>query len=358
MITASHLYKTYGSGAAAVHALDDVSLTVADGEIFGVIGQSGAGKSTLLRTINALERPDRGSVVVGDREITALTGSALRAARHEIGMVFQHFNLVGNRTVQQNVEFALEAVGVRGRERSSRARDMLDLVGLADRGGHYPAQLSGGQKQRVGIARALAGEPKVLLSDEATSALDPATTRSILELFRRINRELGLTVLLITHEMDVVKGVCDSAALMEHGRILEQGRLLDLIATPGSKLARELFPLGVDQTEASSALGQTVVDVTFGGGEVGQAVIARLARRRSLDVSILGAMIERIAGQSVGRTRLALPAVGAEAEAAIAELKAEGLIVDVLSGGAAASASSAAHIANPETAHTDEEAGR
>lgn len=198
MITIESVSRSYGSGERAVHALQDVSLHVARGSIFGVVGQSGAGKSTLLRCVNALERPDRGTVTVGEHRITELEGNALRTARHDIGMVFQHFNLVGNRTVAQNVDFALEAVGTPRAQRRGRVLEVLDLVGLAHRANDYPRQLSGGQRQRVGIARALASNPSVLLSDEATSALDPETTRSILDLIKRLSTELNLTVMLIT----------------------------------------------------------------------------------------------------------------------------------------------------------------
>ncbi len=244
VITTSGLTKVYRSRGREVTALDGVDLHVREGEVYGVIGQSGAGKSSLIRCVNLLERPTAGTVTVDGQDLTALAGRGpragreLRQARSRIGMVFQHFNLLSTRTVQDNVELPLEILGKSGKERSRKALELLDLVGLADKAGVYPAQLSGGQKQRVGIARALAGDPKVLLSDEATSALDPETTRSILQLLRDLNRQLGLTVLLITHEMDVVKSICDSAALMEHGRIVESGTVSELLATPGS----EVFP--------------------------------------------------------------------------------------------------------------------
>jgi D-methionine transport system ATP-binding protein len=302
MIAIEHVSRSFGGTLA----LDDVSLEIGRGQIFGVVGQSGAGKSTLLRTVNALERPDSGSVTVNDVRVSHLTGQELRAARHGIGMVFQHFNLVGNRTVAQNVEFALEAVG-RGRgDRAQQAREMLDLVGLAARADAYPAQLSGGQRQRVGIARALASRPSVLLSDEATSALDPDTTRQILALLRQLSGEMGLTIMLITHEMAVVKQICDAAALLEHGKVIEQGALTDLIRTPGSRLARDLFPLG----EVPDIPGSAVIDLTFAGEEAQKPTITMLARALDLDVSILGATIETINGAQAGRTRLALPADG------------------------------------------------
>jgi D-methionine transport system ATP-binding protein len=326
MISLSHVTKTFGSGAAAVHALDDVSLTVARGEIFGVVGQSGAGKSTLIRTVNLLERPDSGSVTVDGQELTAVGPDGLRAARQNIGMIFQHFNLLNSRTVLGNVELALEVIGVERRERSRRAGEILDLVGLTAKADAYPAQLSGGQKQRVGIARALAGKPSLLLSDEATSALDPDTTRSILELVKNISVELGLTVLLITHEMDVVKSICDSAALLEDGRIIEQGSLVELISTKGSRLAADLFPLGAVPAHE----GDTVIEITFSGGAADRPVIAQLARTHGIDVSILGAAVETIGGNQAGRTRLLLPGSPQVNAPAINDLLSQGLLVEVV----------------------------
>jgi len=326
MISISHVSKSFGTGPGRTLALDDVSLEVGRGEIFGVVGQSGAGKSTLIRTVNLLERPDAGTITVDGRVVTSLADRDLRIARQGIGMVFQHFNLLSSRTVRGNVELALEVIGVDGKERRSRAGEILELVGLSSKADAYPAQLSGGQKQRVGIARSLAGRPSVLLSDEATSALDPETTRSILELLKTINRELDLTVLLITHEMDVVKTICDSAALIEGGRIAEQGRLVELISTPGSRLARDLFPLG----DVPAGTTGTVIDITFSGGSADRPVIAQLARDHAIDVSILGATIETIAGNQAGRTRLELPGTPTTNAAAIADLRAQGLLVELV----------------------------
>jgi len=329
MISVKHVSKTFGSGASKTTALDDVSLEVARGEIFGVIGQSGAGKSTLIRAINLLERPTGGTVTVDGDELMLLSPDQLRLARRKIGMVFQHFNLLAGRTAQGNVELGLEIVGVTGAERRRRSLEILDLVGLSDKAGSYPAELSGGQKQRVGIARSLAGNPKVLLSDEATSALDPETTRSILDLVKTINVQLGLTVLLITHEMDVVKRVCDSAAMLENGRILEQGSIVSLISTPGSRLAHELFPLG----EIPPHAGNTVIEITFSGGSADRPVIAQLARNYGLDVSILGAAVETIGGNQAGRTRLELPGTPLVNAAPIADLRGQGLLVEIVGDG-------------------------
>ncbi len=332
MITTSGLTKVYRSRGREVTALDGVDLHVREGEVYGVIGQSGAGKSSLIRCVNLLERPTSGTVTVAGQDLTALAGRGpragreLRQARSRIGMVFQHFNLLSSRTVQDNVELPLEILGKSGQERSRKALELLDLVGLADKAKAYPAQLSGGQKQRVGIARALAGDPKVLLSDEATSALDPETTRSILALLRDLNRQLGLTVLLITHEMDVVKSVCDSAALMENGRIVESGTVTELLATPGSELAGALFPLGGEATGED----RTVVDVTFQGESATQPVISQLARTYNIDISILGAAIDTVGGLQVGRMRIELPGRYEDNVVPIGFLRERGLQIDVL----------------------------
>lgn len=331
VITTSGLTKVYRSRGREVTALDGVDLHVREGEVYGVIGQSGAGKSSLIRCVNLLERPTAGTVSVAGQDLTAIAGRGsraskdLRRARSRIGMVFQHFNLLSSRTVQDNIELPLEILGLSGAERSRKALELLDLVGLADKAKSYPAQLSGGQKQRVGIARALAGDPKVLLSDEATSALDPETTRSILQLLRDLNQQLGLTVLLITHEMDVVKSVCDSAALMENGRIVESGTVTELLATPGSELAAALFPVSGE----ASGLDRTVVDVTFHGEAATQPVISQLSRTYNIDISILGAAMDTVAGKQVGRMRIELPGRFEENVVPIGFLREQGLQVDI-----------------------------
>lgn len=327
VITTTGLTKVYQSRDREVTALDGVDLHVREGEVYGVIGRSGAGKSSLIRCVNLLERPTSGTVTVAGQDLTALAGRGrragkeLREARSRIGMVFQHFNLLASRTVRRNVELPLEILGVTGRERSRKALELLDLVGLADKADSYPGQLSGGQKQRVGIARALAGDPKVLLSDEATSALDPETTRSILQLLRDLNQQLGLTVLLITHEMDVVKTVCDSAALMRGGRVVESGTVGELLATPGSELAHELFPVG----GTASAPDRTVVDVTFHGEAAARPVISQLSRTYNIDISILGAAMDTVGGRQIGRMRIELPGRFEENVVPIGFLREQGL---------------------------------
>ncbi|WNM25209.1 ATP-binding cassette domain-containing protein [Demequina capsici] len=323
MITLEQVSKTFTARSGQVRALDDVSLHVEPGEIYGVIGRSGAGKSTLIRAVNMLERPDSGTVTVDGVELTGLDGAQLRRARQRIGMIFQQFNLLESRTVRGNVELALEIAGVDRAARRTRSAEILELVGLTDRAGARVFELSGGQKQRVGIARALAGNPKVLLSDEATSALDPETTASILGLLRRLNEDLGLTILLITHEMDVVKSLCDSAALMRDGRIVESGRLDDIVVRGESLMSPDLFPLG----ELPDARGTTIIEITFVGLASEEPVISRLARTHELDVSLLGAAIETIHGRQTGRTRLELTGSAAQVDAAVADLRGQGLTV-------------------------------
>ncbi|MQS06082.1 methionine ABC transporter ATP-binding protein, partial [Streptomyces alkaliphilus] len=318
MITTTDLTKVHRTRGREVTALNGVDLHVRPGEVFGVIGPSGAGKSSLVRCVNLLERPTSGTVTVDGTDLTALAGSGpragreLRAARTRIGMVFQHFNLLSSRTVRGNVELPLEQLpGLTRRERARRAMDLLDTVGLADRAGDRPARLSGGQKQRVGIARALAGRPKVLLSDEATSALDPETTRSVLRLIRDLNRSLGLTVLLITHEMEVVREVCDSVALMENGRITESGALGDLLSRPGTRLARELFPPADPEPVGA---GELLLDLELHGTDpaaspdpVGPDPLPEILRALP-GAEIRSAAVDTVAGRRAGRMRLVVPA--------------------------------------------------
>lgn len=318
MIDAVGLQKVYRLKKKQVTALNGVDLHVRSGEIYGVVGQSGAGKSTLLRSVNLLERPDQGTVEVDGEALTSLRGTGLRAARRRIGMVHQHFALLSSRTVAGNVAFPLEVAGVGRSERNGKVGELLDLVGLSDKARAHPSQLSGGQKQRVGIARALASDPKVLLSDEATSALDPETTESILALLRRLRDELGLTILLITHEMGVIKRICDSAAIMSDGEFSESGRVLDLIGTPGSLLARSLFPLPDNG-------GPETVVVTY-PRSFDRPFMSELTRRFDIDVNILGGGVEEVAGQSVGR--LSVDLMGSRRTEAIDYLTQQGLLVE------------------------------
>ncbi|WP_296902765.1 methionine ABC transporter ATP-binding protein, partial [uncultured Megasphaera sp.] len=238
MITLKNITKTYG-GAAQVQALKGIDLTINDGEIFGIIGKSGAGKSTLVRCINMLEKPTSGQVIIDDKDLTKMNESQLRAERKNIGMIFQHFNLLSSRTVAENIAFPLELVGASKDIIEKKVASLLELVNLTDRAGNYPSQLSGGQKQRVGIARALASDPKILLCDEATSALDPQTTKSILELLQDINKRLGITIVVITHEMAVVKEICHRVAVIESGVIKEMGRVVDIFTNPQSQTMKD-----------------------------------------------------------------------------------------------------------------------
>ena len=240
MIKLSHIEKTYDSPSGPVKALRGIDLTIGRGEIYGIIGLSGAGKSTLVRCINMLERPTAGQVFVDGREMTALTPAELREARKSIGMIFQHFNLLSSATVYDNVAFPLKLAGMSAGDIRQRVEPLLKLVGLEAKAHQYPSQLSGGQKQRVGIARALASEPKVLLCDEATSALDPQTTKAILDLIRDINQKLRLTVVVITHEMQVIKEICDKVAVIDKGVIAEQGPVLEVFTNPQQPITSSL----------------------------------------------------------------------------------------------------------------------
>ena len=258
------LTKTFGQGADAVHALEHISLNIQKGEIFGIIGLSGAGKSTLVRCMNLLERPTAGSVVVDGQELTQLTDRQLRKARQSIGMIFQGFNLLMQRTALDNICFPLELTGVPKAQARKKARELLEVVGLGDRENAYPAQMSGGQKQRIAIARALATDPKVLLCDEATSALDPTTTLSILELLKDLNQKLGVTVVIITHEMKVVERICHRVAILSGGVVAEQGEVAEIFANPQSEIGRQLvYPGGV---KLEALRESRVIRIAFNGG--------------------------------------------------------------------------------------------
>ena len=315
IIQIQHLSKVFGAGENAVHALEDISLTVESGEIFGIIGLSGAGKSTLVRCMNLLERPTSGSVVVDGQEITGLSDRALRKARQSISMIFQSFNLLMQRTALDNICFPLELAGWKRADAVARARELLKLVGLEDREGAYPAQLSGGQKQRVAIARALATNPKVLLCDEATSALDPTTTVSILSLLKDLNRQLGVTVVVITHQMSVIEEICSRVAILDGGVIAEQGRVEDIFSNPRTEIGRQLvYPGGVriDRLPASR-----VIRIAFNGGSSYEPLIATLAIDCGVKVNILGADTRNIEGKAFGTMLLGLPENADEAARAL-----------------------------------------
>ena len=304
MITFENITKTYG-GKTHVQALKGISLTIHDGEIFGIIGKSGAGKSTLVRCINMLEKPTTGKVIIDDKELTAMSDSQLRAERKNIGMIFQHFNLLSSRTVFDNIAFPLELAGASKEVIRSKVDSLLELVGLTDRQFNYPSQLSGGQKQRVGIARALASDPKILLCDEATSALDPQTTKSILELLKDINKRLGITIVIITHEMAVIKEICDRVAVIEGGVIKEQCRVIDVFTNPQSETMKEFVKsvINMELPEGIKKLGVTdqpspdrdmLVRFRFKGAATNEPLVVNIARKFNLDVSVLYGNIDYI----------------------------------------------------------------
>lgn len=309
MIELKHLTKHFKTPGGMVAALEDIDLTIPDGDIFGIIGMSGAGKSTLVRCINLLERPDQGTVTIDGRQMQTLTPAELRAARRDIAMIFQQFNLLMQRTCLKNVCFPLELAGRPRAEAETRARQLLELVGLPDKADAYPAQLSGGQKQRIAIARALATDPKVLLCDEATSALDPNTTHAILQLIQQINRELGITVVIITHQMSVVEEVCNHVAILDGGRVVEQGDVAEIFSNPRTDAARRLvFPAGAPRGDGDLLPGRRLVRVAFNGTQTtDKPLVASLAIECNALVSIVAADTRVVHGQTLGSMLLALP---------------------------------------------------
>lgn len=302
MIELKNLFKTYETATGPVNALSDVSLTIEDGDIFGIIGMSGAGKSTLVRCLNMLERPTSGTVMVNGLDMGALSAAELRLARRDITMIFQGFNLLMQRTCLKNVCFPLELAGVKGSEARERAQELLDIVGLGDKADVYPAQLSGGQQQRVAIARALATRPKVLLCDEATSALDPTTTHSILELIRSINEKLGLTVIVITHQMSVVENICRHVAIIDKGSIAEQGEVGEIFSHPKSAAARRLvFPDGYSESLVFGGSNEHVLRVVFNGAVASsEPIIARMSSTCGIEANIAYAATRSIGNRAYG----------------------------------------------------------
>jgi D-methionine transport system ATP-binding protein len=311
MIEIEGLQKSFAGEGGIASVLQDLSLRVGRGEVFGIIGRSGAGKSTLVRCINLLERPNAGRVVVDGEEITALSGAGLRAARRRIGMIFQHFNLLSSRTAFANVAFPLELAGMDRAQIEREVTPLLDLVGLADKRDAYPAQLSGGQKQRVAIARALASKPKVLLCDEATSALDPETTQSILTLLKDINRKLALTILLITHEMSVIKAICDRVAVLDRGVVVEQGTVFEIFARPQSEVTRSMLRDLIDRALPEWLVermreyrpgedGHAILRVTFTGPSANTPIMSELVKRFDVMLNVLQADIDYIQGLPFG----------------------------------------------------------
>lgn len=306
VITLDDLTKIFPApgGGEAVTALNSISLSIGSGDIHGIVGRSGAGKSTLIRCLTGLEKPTRGSVRIGETDIAALSGAELRAARRKIGMVFQHANLLDSRTAAQNIAHPLQIAGVPRAEIRERVAELVALVGLEGRENNYPAQLSGGQIQRVGIARGLAANPEVLLCDEPTSALDPGTTRQILTLISDLRRRLGITVVLITHEMSVVREICDHVTLLENGQIVQTGSLLEVASDPHGPLSRELIAL----PPAPTGIDAKIVNLDYGNSpELKTASdLVRFAEEHGARAEVVAGTIETIAGRQVGRVQLAI----------------------------------------------------
>lgn len=323
MIELKHISKTFHHLGKSVPALTDISLNVAGGDIYGVVGESGAGKSTLIRSVNLLERPESGEVIVAGQALTQLSTKELLRARHDIGMIFQHFNLLSSRTVFANVTLPLELIAAPRREIREKVARLLELTGLSDKSGYYPAQLSGGQKQRVAIARALATDAKILLSDEATSSLDPGTTDAILALLREINQTLGVTILLITHEMDVVKKICDKVALLDRGHLVESNTVEAFFSAPHSVLGKEFVAQiqGLELPQAyrnrlKSAGAHPVIRLLFRGENVDSPLLSALTRRFDLDVNIISARVEQL--RTIGTGVLVAELIGTSEKTAAA----------------------------------------
>ena len=320
IIEIKNLSKTFGAGDSQVAALKNVSLQVLPGDIFGIIGLSGAGKSTLVRCINLLERPDCGEVLFHGKNLTTMSEKELRQQRRNISMIFQSFNLLDQRTALKNICLPLELAGVSKKDARKRAMELLEMVGLPDKADAYPVQLSGGQKQRIAIARALATNPEVLLCDEATSALDPQTTRDVLRLLQDINRRLGITVIIITHDMSVIEEICDRVAILNHGEVAEIGAVADVFSSPKTEAGRRLvYPDGLP-FELSQG---RVIRVAFNGGTAYQPLIATLAIDCGVVVNILGADTRNLDGKAFGTMLLGLPENEAEANKALAYIQSQ-----------------------------------
>ena len=336
MIELKNVSKVFRAGTQEIVAVDDVSLHIDEGEIFGIIGYSGAGKSTLVRTLNGLEQPTSGSITVAGKELSRLNGKQLRQSRQKIGMIFQHFNILWSRTVVENIMFPLEIAGVPKKERLERAQELVRLVGLDGREGAYPSELSGGQKQRVGIARALANDPDVLLCDEATSALDPKTTDDVLELLLDINRRLDLTIVIITHEMEVIRKICDRVAVMQGGRVVETGKTTDIFQNPKEKITREFIQQDEDE-DIDQLLSDfreyfpegRILRVTYPGNQSRAPIISRVSREFNVDINIIRGSIYTTQNSPVGTLYVQVFGDESDVDRAIDELQA--LNTEVLS---------------------------
>ena len=343
MIKLDHITQTYKTPEGReFKALDDVSIEIRPGEIFGIIGRSGAGKSTLVRCINLLNRPSEGTVTVDGKNLTELSEDELRESRRSIGMIFQHFNLLSSRTVYDNVALPLELVGTPKNVIREKVEPLLKLVGLTEHAHKYPSQLSGGQKQRVGIARALTNDPKVLLSDEATSALDPETTVATIALLKRINKELGLTIVMITHEMQVVKQICERVVVMNYGKIVEQGKVVDIFMSPqhettkaliGNVMARDMPASILDRFRKArenhpNSDAVYLLRLAFSGNEVTRPVISECSRRFNLDFNILRGTVDDVQGQTLGSLTVLIEAESSVFIEAVNFLRENGVVVE------------------------------
>lgn len=343
MIKLDHITQTYKTPEGReFKALDDVSIEIRPGEIFGIIGRSGAGKSTLVRCINLLNRPSEGTVTVDGKNLTELSEDELRESRRSIGMIFQHFNLLSSRTVYDNVALPLELIGTPKNVIREKVEPLLKLVGLTEHAHKYPSQLSGGQKQRVGIARALTNDPKVLLSDEATSALDPETTVATLALLKRINKELGLTIVMITHEMQVVKQICERVVVMNYGKIVEQGKVVDIFMSPqhettkaliGNVMARDMPASILDRFRKArenhpNSDAVYLLRLAFSGNEVTRPVISECSRRFNLDFNILRGTVDDVQGQTLGSLTVLIEAESSVFIEAVNFLRENGVVVE------------------------------
>lgn len=334
MITLENVNKVYSNG---LHAVKNVNLKVNEGDIFGIIGLSGAGKSSLIRLINRLEEPTSGKIFIKGENILEFDKKQLLERRKKIGMIFQHFNLLSSRTVEENVAFALEIANWNKNEIKERVAMLLDIVGLSDKAKYYPSQLSGGQKQRVSIARALANNPDILLSDEATSALDPKTTKSILELIKEIQKKFSLTVLMITHQMEVVKEVCNKVAIMSDGKIVEEGGVHHIFADPKNEITKELISYVHQQTDTEIDYlhhkGKKIVKVKFIGTSTQEPIISKVIKEYGIDISVLGGTIDKLATMNIGHLYLELDGNLSAQDKAIELMKTMDVIVEVIYNG-------------------------
>lgn len=326
IISFENVSKNYENKDGTLQALDCVSFGIKEGDIYGVIGMSGAGKSTLVRCVNRLDTVSGGHIYYKNKDITALSGKELRDLRREVSMIFQQFHLFEQRTVLKNVMYPLEIAGVKKEEAQAKARQLLSLVGILDKADAYPATLSGGQKQRVAIARALAVEPKVLLCDEATSALDPGTTSSILKLLKQINQELNITLVIITHQMEVIRQICDKVAILENGRLIEEGPVEQVFMKASSKAARRLF--GSVPKEMMENLDVPALNLVFDGEHRQKPIIADIVKKYGIAINILSANMHRLSGKTYGQMLVERPAEQEAAYMLIEKLRAEGVKVE------------------------------